>query len=158
MAWGLKKRSPDLVIGPKEDPYLLRWHILPRNKWFGVYLHHMLKSDYDRALHDHPYANISVVLKGGYLEHVPGQTFGGQPLNLPSQPKNAFWRRAGSVVFRGPGFPHRLELPPGRDSWSLFITFPRVREWGFWCDKGWVSHQEMVKTVDGVSITQNCPD
>jgi hypothetical protein len=48
-----------------------RWHIIPRNRLFNIYLHHFLKSDYDRALHDHPWASLSIILKGEYTEHTP---------------------------------------------------------------------------------------
>jgi len=32
-------RSPDFVIGPFESPYMLRWYMIPRNRWFGIYWH-----------------------------------------------------------------------------------------------------------------------
>lgn len=158
MPWRLKKREPDLVIGPKDDPYMRRWYVIPRNRWFNIYLHNMKKSDYDRALHDHPGWNVSVVLKGGYLEHVPGESFYGKLLRYPSQTKNTFWRGAGAVVFRRATALHRLELPDGGEAWSLFINGPKSRVWGFSCEKGWVPFHEMVVTENGVSITKGCPD
>lgn len=72
--WGLKKmksRKPDFVIGSEDNPYLLRWWILPRNKFFNIYLHLFMRSDDDRALHDHPWWNASFVLDGGYYEYMP---------------------------------------------------------------------------------------
>ena len=63
-------RDPDFVIGPKDAPYLQRWWLIPRNRWFNVYLHHILHSDDDRALHDHMYFNVSVLLRGRYVEHM----------------------------------------------------------------------------------------
>ena len=57
-------RTPDLVIGGWDDPYLLRWWLIPRNRWFNVYLHLFLRSDDDRALHDHPWFNLSFLLEG----------------------------------------------------------------------------------------------
>lgn len=158
MAWGLRKREPDFVIGSKDDPYMRRWFILPRNRWFNIYLHNMKKSDYDRALHDHPSWNVSIVLKGGYLEHVPGQGFGGKPLPAPHNRHNAFWRGAGSIVFRRAKSLHRLDLQSGQEAWSLFINGPKSRIWGFACTKGWVPFHEMVETKDGVSVTKGCPD
>jgi hypothetical protein len=35
-------------------------------------LHHILRSDLDRALHGHPWDNASLLLRGGYWEVVPG--------------------------------------------------------------------------------------
>jgi len=33
-----------------------------------IYLHHILRSDKDRHLHDHPWDYSSIILKGGYFE------------------------------------------------------------------------------------------
>ena len=69
-------RSPDFIIGGHEDPYLLRWFLIPRNPVFNVYVHLFLRSDEDRALHDHPWAaNCSILLEGQYLEHTPAGEF-----------------------------------------------------------------------------------
>jgi hypothetical protein len=136
-------RPPDFIIGPLSDPYLLRWWVIPRNRWFNIYLHKMLRDDDDRALHDHPWANVSVILQGGYVEHLPNRT------------KR---RRPGSVVFRRAATPHRLSLlkanPADRDyamrpSWSLFITGPVVRSWGFWCPNGWTHWRDFVSVREG---------
>ncbi len=120
------RRPPDFVIGHVSNPYLLRWWLIPRNPWFNVYLHCILRDDDDRALHDHPWWNVSVILRGGYFEIMPQETL---------------WRGKGHVVFRRPTASHRLVLAkaPGADvCWSLFFTGPRIREWGFHCPKGWV--------------------
>ena len=66
----LLKREPDIKIGGSDDPYMLRWYIPPRNRWLNVYLHKFLRSDEDRANHDHPWPWLSLILKGAYLEHV----------------------------------------------------------------------------------------
>lgn len=67
-----ERRGPDFVIGGHERPYLLRWRLLPRNPVFNVYLHQFLRSDDDRALHDHPWLfNVSLLLRGPYIEWVP---------------------------------------------------------------------------------------
>lgn len=121
------RRPPDFVIGEPGAPYMRRWWLIPRNKFFNVYLHHILRDDDDRALHDHMYVNVSVLLRGAYYEVLPTK---GATLRR-------VLRRAGAVVFRWPSSAHRLEVA-GSDCWSLFITGPRVREWGFWCPKGWV--------------------
>jgi hypothetical protein len=134
-------REPDVTIGSKANPYLHRWHVIPRNPIFNIYLHHFLRSDDDRALHDHPWINMSLLLDGEYIEVTP---------------KGRFWRRKGHFYFRMPKALHRVELlqiyhqvgPNCGDTiteekpvWTLFITGPRVREWGFACPKGWVSHK-----------------
>ena len=67
-------RPPDFIVGSETDPYLRRWHLLPRNRLFNVYLHNFCRSDDDRALHDHPWVNMSVLLSGSYMEHVKDGT------------------------------------------------------------------------------------
>lgn len=143
MPWGLKKRAPDLIIGPKDDPYMRRWYILPRNRWFNIYLHNIKRDDHDFALHDHPWWNVSIVLKGGYLEHVPG---------------NLFFRGPGSIVFRNATALHRLEISKRGEAWSLFITGRNVRKWGFMCPNGWRPYTDVITTENGVSVTKGCLD
>jgi hypothetical protein len=135
-------REPDKIIGTAEDPYMLRWYIIPRNKWFNIYLHNIKRSDEDRALHDHPWWNISLVLKGGYFEVVPLFKDPGLPGIV------RFWRKPGSCVFRWPASAHRLEVVDGCDVWTLFITGRRIREWGFWCGQRWVDWRTFVDHSD----------
>src|SRR4051795_6598747 len=88
-------REPDFYIGGKVNPYLLRWWVIPRNRFFNVYLHKFLRDDDDRALHDHPWVSLSVILRGGYIEHTATEVRR---------------RGAGSVVFRRAKHAHRIEL------------------------------------------------
>ena len=64
------ERPPDRHIGGRENPYLLRWFVIPRTWILNVFIHRFLRSDSDEALHDHPWLfNISVMLEGAYTEH-----------------------------------------------------------------------------------------
>ena len=128
------QRPPDFLIGDPSDPYLRRWHMIPRNRWLNVYLHHIRRSDDDRALHDHPWHSASVVLKGEYLE-------------VTERRRRVY--RAGSVIFRRATHAHRLVLHRPVAAWTLFITGPHRREWGFHCPQGWVHWQEFVGTNAG---------
>lgn len=153
-------REPDFIIGKPGSPYLRRWYVIPRNRFFNIYLHNMVRSDDDRALHDHPWWNLSVVLRGGYYEFMPQY----RPLYpdiaidvMTSNPQRK-WRGVGSLVLRRPADSHRLELPPwkGRTSWSLFITGPKLREWGFWCPRGWKVWTSFVDMTDTGKIGPGC--
>ena len=148
-------RPPDLEIGGAEDPYMRRWYIIPRNRVFCIYLHNMLRDDDDRALHDHPGANISVVLRGGYREVV----FLSKPVIGSELPETTVkTRRAGALVFRRAKTAHRLELLNPEGSWSIFIVLPKLRDWGFWCGSAarWVPWQEFTAGPKGELIGRGC--
>lgn len=129
-------RDPDFVIGHHTEPYLRRWWIIPRNPLFNVYVHQILRSDDDRALHDHPWPNVSWLLAGSYTEVVPARR--GQRPSADFAPGGVrkIKRYTDDVVFRWPWQSHRLEVTSGA-CWTLFITGPRVRRWGFRCAHGW---------------------
>lgn len=127
-------RNPHFIVGSPHDPYMERWWLIPRNKWFNVYLHHFLQSDDNRALHDHSYWNMSFILRGAYLEH----------MSKGKHPYIPRYRGRFAIVFRRPTTAHRIELKWG-PVWTLFITGPRVREWGFHCPQGWRHWKEFTK-------------
>jgi hypothetical protein len=137
------KREPDFVITRDDgSPYLRRWWIIPRNRFINIYLHNMLGDDDDRALHDHPWVNVSIVLKGGYWEIMHD---------------HMVWRQPGDVVFRLPNTAHRIILDNSCEpAWSLFITGPRVREWGFLCPQGWVHWKVFTKADSPGEIGKGC--
>lgn len=155
-------RQPDFVIGSENSPYLRRWWLLPRNPVFNVYLHHFCRSDDDRALHDHPWPSLSIVLSGGYYDITPG-------IDNTQQRR---WCGPGSIIVRRPSSAHRVELARLKlllasgfsywsvsqelPAWTLFITGPRVRDWGFLCPRGWVHWQDFTSGVDGSRIGKGC--
>lgn len=135
---GIMRRQPDFIIG---DNYLRRWFIAPRNAFANVYLHQFRRSDDDRALHDHPWANASYVLAGRYIEHTPD----GQ-----------FLRVAGDFVERPAEALHRIELIAGEPCISLFTTGPKIRDWGFACPNGWVPWQDFTSPTDSSQTGRGC--
>lgn len=149
-------RAPDFIIGGAERPYMLRWWVIPRNRWFNIYLHKILRDDDDRALHDHPWWNISILLRGAYREVMPDLRVRWTPYTrIADLPKVTKLRRAGSVVFRRATASHRLEVAEG-PVWSLFITGPVIRRWGFHCPKGWRYWRDFVATDDAGSVGRGC--
>jgi len=134
-------REPDFTVGPLDDIYLKRWWVIPRNRFFNIYLHQFLRSDDDRAKHDHPWMNLSMLLRGSYIEHCAD---GEQRIRHPWRPW-AFWR----VVARSATAAHRVELIDSRPVWTLFLTGPVVREWGFHCEHGWVPWRKFVHVREG---------
>ncbi len=93
-----------------------------------IYLHHLHASDEDRALHDHPWSFIAVLLSNGYWEWI--QVKGGL---------RKVWRRRLSVLWRPAEWQHRLELV--QPTWTLVLRFRRRREWGFWTAMGWLDYR-----------------
>lgn len=141
------QRPPDEIIGGKDNPYMLRWWLVPRNRLMNVYLHLFLRSDDDRALHDHPWPNMSVLLYGRYSEH----TIRAGGVHQITE------YVAGNVKLRGPRFAHRIELTSG-PCWSLFITGPKVRSWGFHCKTGWVHWRKFTAANDKGVIGKGCSE
>lgn len=141
--------EPHLIVGDIEDPYLKRWWIIPRNPLCNIYLHQFLNDDDDRALHDHPFPSISFLFRGGYKEHLVGGS-----VRLCESP---------ALIARSAKLAHRIELlgPIERryPAWTLFITGPKVREWGFLCKSGWVHWTKFIEG-DGTEINRSggCPD
>lgn len=122
--------------------YLTRWFIIPRNRFFNIYLHRFSGSDDDRALHDHPWHSFSIRLRGELKEVY-------QPKGGP------YWairtRTPPRFCFRRATFAHRLILVGKKPAWTLFITGPRIREWGFLCPKGW-QHWSSMTTREGEQV------
>lgn len=106
------------------QPYLDRWHILPRNPVLNIHLHRFVGDDDDACPHYHPWHSLSILLRGAYWE-APGRD---------PESQCRIMHRAPAVIYRLPEDAHRILLPSRkrRTAWTLFITGPRVREWGFW--------------------------
>ena len=125
-------------------PYMLRWWKIPRNALMNMYFHQVLRSDDDRALHDHPWWSFSIVLEGGYYEHTIEA--GGVHRKVWYGPGSMKFRRAGKCA-------HRLELfrytnlegaldPEEQPAKTIFITGPVLRRWGFHAKSRWVDAYE----------------
>lgn len=175
------RRQPDFIVGADnpDGAYLLRWYLTPWRTWYNkipgheqtlwqrfvnnclpnVYLHQFLRDDDDRALHDHPWAWCSILLRGGYTEHTIEQ--GGIHRRT--------LREAPSIKISGPRRAHRVELLPAWHPWSkkplsfkqlcwtLFITGPRVRAWGFHCpERGWVHFRDFTDPTNTGKTGRGC--
>lgn len=138
MAERICAQPPAKVIGTQ---YLTRWYVIPRNRLFNVYLHHVEGNDPDENLHDHPWLfNGSLVLRGEIVEELRGR---------------ARILQNGSLTFRLGRSPHRLLLRSS-DSLTLFITGPKVRRWGFYTDTGWIDSKQYLRPDgDGRAVRTN---
>lgn len=136
-------RPPDRIIG---ENYLHRWHLLPRNPLFGIFLHRFVGSDDDRALHCHPWISLSFLLKGDLFEIYDD----GDPRAYAARRIKRF-----RPVFRRATHTHRLVLGVEGDAWTLVFTGPVVRAWGFRCPQGWVHHKDFTDAT-GNGIGRGC--
>jgi hypothetical protein len=112
--------------------YMHRWILL--TPWGSVRLHHILRSDADRHLHDHPFDFTSFLLTGGYIEVTPWQ-----PEIGPLARQQKFWKRF-SLVRKRAEEAHLLVLM--RPVWTFVLTGPKRRNWGFHTEKGWIYYRE----------------
>ena len=100
---------------------------------FVLRLHHIATADLDRHMHDHPWHFLSLVLTGGYVELRPKAItpcFDGD-----TERADARHRLAGSLAFRRASDRHRIAYVRA-DTWTLFLTWPRIQWWGFYTPKG----------------------
>lgn len=160
IAWA-EAREPDFIIGDPEDPYMLRHYLFgsrakpgehrrrsPRSI-LGIrpYVHCVLRSDDDRAHHDHPNPSIGLCLRNRMLEH----TIAAGGIHVRRRIE------AGTVRYRSARFAHRLEIDAG-PCWTLFVFFGPRREWGFHCpEKGWVHWKDFTNPADdGATVGRGC--
>lgn len=129
----------------------MRWHLF---RWRGlqVALHRWVRSDSDRALHDHSAGNVSILLTGCYTEVVrEWNGYGGRHQQMD-------WRRLRLPFipyYRAGDTPHRVELTHG-PLWTLWIRFKPWREWGFHCPKGWVHWKDYVDQRNSGEVGNGC--
>jgi hypothetical protein len=99
--------------GLPECPYMIRWKA-DFGRFGKFQLHHWLRGDDPRALHDHPSDFVTVVLWGGYDDVQDGQVD---------------HLHAGSVRHRRAEHTHTVVT---KGCWTLVYFWPKRRNWGFW--------------------------
>jgi len=137
----LEKLGRQRIIYDRENlvPYMYRYYLLFQDKVsedenakelpFNLMLHKICLSDPD-DLHDHPWWYATLILKGGYWEITP---------------EGKFWRGPGHFRISPPESLHRLEIPEGHSSWSLFFRGMKVKEWGFIRNNQWIPHRKYLE-------------
>jgi hypothetical protein len=103
-------------LGLPECPYVIRWTLQTRVGSLRV--HRWLGQDDDRANHDHPWWFLTFVVRGGYTDRSP---HGDEVLAAPA------------VRFR-PALHQHTVIPGPRGAWTVMVTGPKTRLWGFWTD------------------------
>lgn len=124
----LKKVSEHLPCRSIErrdgQPYLTRYYIFRKPvSWLpSIYLHEFHSSDEDVELHSHPWKySISFLLFGKYKEYIREKHHSVKSRVL----------RSGNFNFVRHDKFHRIDLLTS-SVWTLFISGPKVSDWGFW--------------------------
>ncbi len=155
-----QKAVDKLIAHVQKTPYLHLtgylerfWLVKPSKHFpFTVLVNHFLVSDQHDELHDHPWDNLSIVLRGGYLEVQPADQKQ-HPVQDATLTRDR-WVRPGEVVFRRATDRHRVQLPVDDTSWSIFIMGPKKRSWGFHTVEGFVNWRDFF-TEDHVERVRN---
>lgn len=132
----ITNRPPDVVV---DKDYMDRWYIIPRNKIMNIYFHRFYGSDAPIP-HDHPWWSLSWILQGSYREFTPE--------------KGMCIKREGSITLRNAKQLHYIEI--NEPAYTLFITGPRIRDWGFQCESGWVHFREYIKRRGSSRLANGC--
>jgi len=119
--------------------YMRRW--IFQTPWGTIHLHHILRSDGDRAFHDHPWNFTSNLLSGGYTELRPA---GYNATTMRVWPRWSIVRRKATDL-------HRLILD--KPVWTLVFTSKKLREWGFVEDGKWTHWREYEKRYTSKALT-----
>jgi hypothetical protein len=124
-------RVPFKVINGcvRPEPMLVRYRLLD-TPLGSVNLHHFLRGDEDRDLHDHPFSFATLILRGGYVEQTPAAA------DAPYGAYRYTTRRPGELLLRPARWAHRVDLR-GQDAWTLIAMTKKKREWGFFTIAGW---------------------
>lgn len=135
----------DIYIG--ERLYMRRWRFL-NVKYFGIRLHNICLPDLDREMHDHPFSFVSIILSGGYTEHVPISQLLKRRSIQRGDVKTIEYRRWSINVRRAEDI-HRLD-PVLPNTWTLVFRGRIRRPWGFLTpDRGWIHWKKFVVERDG---------
>lgn len=126
-------RHRDIMNGG--DLYLRRFYLGPQVFGHQLMLHHIVRADKERDLHDHPWPFWTFCLRGGYLEET-----------VKDEPRTAHvsWQ----LKYRGAEFKHRIDRIFGQ-CWTLVLSGREIRQWGFYTEKGWVHWREYLGIPTG---------
>jgi len=131
----IKERTHDTNT---DEDYLVRYYLFLKGssgqeirKWpFNVFLHKFIKSD-EAYFHNHPWGYATMILSGGYIEHIPiktdekgeqGHTFRDCPVK-----RNPF-----SINVHDAEHKHWIELNNEQPCWTLFFPLKKsTKKWGF---------------------------
>lgn len=108
------------IRAPDGDVYMRRTTLF-ECFWFSIKFHTIIKGDWARDLHDHPWSFVTFIIWPGYGE----ETLLGH-----------HWRKPLRFYYRPSTWRHRVTT--NRPVYTIVFTGPKHREWGFWTNDGFV--------------------
>ncbi|MNO96650.1 hypothetical protein D3C76_883290 [compost metagenome] len=129
-------KTPYFHIYHNDALYMGRWWLFNpqtadtplKYKWIplSIRLHHICQPDAGRDLHDHPFNCRTFILKGGYEEYRFDHynADGGMTCKV-------FDRKPGDTATIKVGEYHRISEIRDGGAWTVFVTGPRISNWGF---------------------------
>ncbi|WP_317002384.1 hypothetical protein RYH72_003058 [Pseudomonas syringae pv. actinidiae] len=141
-AWLINRaqRTPYLHIrsADGQEVYMGRWWLFNpydnetrerRFKWspWSIRIHHIMRPDADRDLHDHPWNARTVILRGWYTE----QRLLDVGLPTSMEVTEYITRRPGDTAQLSFGEYHRIDEVSEEGVYTLFISGPYQGTWGF---------------------------
>ena len=146
-----------LTLSHDGEPFLERWGLV-WDRLGGVYIHHIAAADPGMDLHDHPFAFVTIVVRGGYFERYcdtrqaalrpevvrgprhldhEGRYWGWRKIGDITQPNCVRRRRLPSVHFMPLHIAHQIEAVD-KNTWTIVLRGPTRRRWGFYDRGRWV--------------------
>ncbi len=106
-------------LGEKDCPYAYRWVFI----FFGysIRIHHFLRSDDKRYMHDHAWWFTTLILKGSYTD-VSKDANGNEIREVLN---------AGDIRHREANHAHYVQVEES-GCWTILVTGKPMRNWGFW--------------------------
>lgn len=107
----------------------------------SIRIHHILRKDDDRAMHDHPWDARTVILKGWYKERVlEDLSYIGPVLS-----EETYMRREGDTRAIKFGEYHSIDEVSEGGVWTMFFTWKYMGVWGFLVDGIKIPWREYLK-------------
>lgn len=139
-------------VRPKGRPYMTRLYLL-NTPWRGWKVHWFQAPDPDSDCHDHPWWFVSLVLRGGYVEHrqfISGGILLGEIVR---------YRGRFSIAFRRSRDVHTIRyVQPG--TVTFIMNGPKERSWGFWrtAPIGPADQMEFIPWREYLGVPKNQPE
>lgn len=124
------------IYGPDGSLYMERFGLF-ETPWIEARVHHIVRPDFDREMHDHPTGFLSLVLKGSYQEARPVDIDPCFDWRHDQEHAYLTQRRAWSIAYRHATDRHKIVEVSRGGVWTLFIFVGRRRQWwGFYTPQG----------------------